>query len=48
MSLNDPAEERARLSQAQNVKVTPWEGERIHDVGMDDLELTLGSGAARS
>lgn len=48
MSLNDPAEERARVPQAENVKVTPWEGERIHDVGMDDLELTLGSGAARS
>ncbi|XP_051139840.1 protein BRASSINAZOLE-RESISTANT 1-like [Andrographis paniculata] len=22
--------------------VKPWEGERIHEVGMDDLELTLG------
>lgn len=21
-----------------------WEGERIHEVGVDDLELTLGSG----
>ncbi|MBA0585692.1 hypothetical protein E1A91_D02G113100v1 [Gossypium mustelinum] len=25
-------------------QVKPWEGERIHDIGMDDLELTLGSG----
>ncbi|KAI3688909.1 hypothetical protein L2E82_46841 [Cichorium intybus] len=24
--------------------VKAWEGERIHDVGLDDLELTLGSG----
>lgn len=27
----------------ENVGVKAWEGERIHDVGMDDLELTLGS-----
>lgn len=26
-----------------NMPVKAWEGERIHDVGMDDLELTLGS-----
>ncbi|CAA0841781.1 Protein BRASSINAZOLE-RESISTANT 1 [Striga hermonthica] len=26
--------------------VKPWEGERIHEVGMDELELTLGSGAS--
>ncbi|XP_047324974.1 protein BRASSINAZOLE-RESISTANT 1-like [Impatiens glandulifera] len=25
----------------------PWEGEKIHDVGMDDLELTLGNGKGR-
>ncbi|PWA13647.1 hypothetical protein CTI12_AA631840 [Artemisia annua] len=24
-----------------------WEGERIHDMGLDDLELTLGSGNAK-
>ncbi|KAF8409914.1 hypothetical protein HHK36_002433 [Tetracentron sinense] len=24
--------------------VKPWEGERIHEIGVDDLELTLGSG----
>ncbi|KAJ6404800.1 hypothetical protein OIU84_012885 [Salix udensis] len=29
-------------------QVKPWEGERIHEVGLDDLELTLGSGKARS
>ncbi|KAL0438581.1 UNVERIFIED_CONTAM: protein BRASSINAZOLE-RESISTANT 1 [Sesamum latifolium] len=31
----------------QNMAVKPWEGERIHEVGMDDLELTLGSGNTR-
>lgn len=48
MSLNDAIEERARVAEAEPMKVTPWEGERVHDVGMDDLELTLGSGTARS
>ncbi|KAH0897885.1 hypothetical protein HID58_047453 [Brassica napus] len=28
----------------ENSQVKPWEGERIHDVGMEDLELTLGNG----
>lgn len=28
--------------------VMAWEGERIHEVGFDDLELTLGSGKARA
>ncbi|CAK9150721.1 unnamed protein product [Ilex paraguariensis] len=28
--------------------VKAWEGERIHEVGVDDLELTLGSGKVRS
>ncbi|KAK8624356.1 hypothetical protein V6N13_065702 [Hibiscus sabdariffa] len=32
--------------QFESAQVKPWEGERIHDVGMDDLELTLGSGKA--
>ncbi|CAI9771439.1 unnamed protein product [Fraxinus pennsylvanica] len=27
-----------------NVAAKPWEGETIHEVGLDDLELTLGSG----
>ncbi|KAH0875922.1 hypothetical protein HID58_073284 [Brassica napus] len=31
----------------ENSRVKPWEGERIHDVGMEDLELTLGNGKAR-
>ncbi|XP_042495251.1 protein BZR1 homolog 1-like isoform X2 [Macadamia integrifolia] len=29
-------------------RVKPWEGERIHEIGVDDLELTLGSGKARN
>lgn len=32
----------------ENGQVKPWEGERIHEIGLDDLELTLGSGNARS
>lgn len=28
----------------ENGKVKAWEGEKIHEVGPDDLELTLGSG----
>ncbi|KAL0381393.1 UNVERIFIED_CONTAM: BES1/BZR1protein 2 [Sesamum angustifolium] len=28
--------------------VKAWEGEKIHEVGMDDLELTLGSGKAHA
>ncbi|KAK4778130.1 hypothetical protein SAY87_018317 [Trapa incisa] len=31
-----------------NGRVTPWEGERIHEIGVDDLELTLGSGKVRA
>lgn len=23
--------------------LAPWEGDRIHEIGVDDLELTLGS-----
>jgi brassinosteroid resistant 1/2 len=26
-------------------RVTPWEGERIHEVAAEELELTLGVGA---
>lgn len=29
-------------------RVKAWEGERIHEVGVDDLELTLGFGSAAS
>ncbi|XP_057975526.1 protein BRASSINAZOLE-RESISTANT 1 [Malania oleifera] len=32
----------------ESITVKPWEGERIHEVGLDDLELTLGSGKNRS
>ncbi|KAJ6808354.1 protein BZR1-like protein 1-like [Iris pallida] len=29
-------------------RVKPWEGERIHEVGVEDLELTLGMGSSSS
>ncbi|KAJ4967602.1 hypothetical protein NE237_019451 [Protea cynaroides] len=29
-------------------RVKPWEGERIHEIGVDDLELTLGGSKARN
>lgn len=29
-----------------NVAVKAWEGERIHEVGLDYLELTLGRGTS--
>ncbi|URD85644.1 hypothetical protein MUK42_27222 [Musa troglodytarum] len=29
-------------------RVKPWEGERIHDVAVDDLDLTLGVGSTAS
>lgn len=32
----------------ENGRVKPWEGERIHEIGVDDLELTLGSTKARA
>lgn len=32
----------------QNGRIKAWEGEKIHDVGMDDLELTLGSAKPRT
>lgn len=32
----------------ENGRVKPWEGERIHEIGVDDLELTLGSSKARA
>ncbi|TXG52273.1 hypothetical protein EZV62_021442 [Acer yangbiense] len=36
--------------QFESAPVKPWEGERIHEVGMDvdDLELTLGTGKTQS
>ncbi|KAG6385917.1 hypothetical protein SASPL_154800 [Salvia splendens] len=41
---------RARGSDFEfaNGAVKAWEGEMIHEVGMDDLELTLGSGKAQA
>ncbi|XP_030529481.1 BES1/BZR1 homolog protein 2 [Rhodamnia argentea] len=32
----------------ENGRVKPWEGERIHEIAVDDLELTLGSSKARA
>ncbi|KAJ4835721.1 BES1/BZR1 protein 2 [Turnera subulata] len=31
----------------ENARVKPWEGERIHEIGVEDLELTLGSAKPR-
>nr|GMC99138.1 BES1/BZR1 homolog protein 2-like [Ipomoea batatas] len=44
------AAKRSRCSEFdfENAKVMAWEGERIHDIGMDDLELKLGSGKAHA
>lgn len=42
-------QEARRSSEGEfGVQVQPWVGEKIHEVGLDDLELTLGSGKARS
>lgn len=48
VSPSHPIQENGRNSdfQFESMQVKPWEGEMIHDVGMDDLELTLGSGKA--
>lgn len=50
MSPNGLINEAGRSSEFQfeNGQVKPWEGERIHEVGLDDLELTLGNGKVRS
>ncbi|XP_074577109.1 protein BZR1 homolog 1-like [Curcuma longa] len=43
--------ERGRVAmefEFESGTVKPWEGERIHDVGVDDLELTLGVGSVAS
>lgn len=44
------ATERARGSEFEfeSCRVKPWEGERIHEVAVDDLELTLGNGKPRA
>ncbi|KAE8684484.1 Protein BZR1-like protein 1 [Hibiscus syriacus] len=46
---NDLIKEKGHGSEFQfeSGQVKPWEGERIHEVGLDDLELTLGSGKAQ-
>ncbi|KAL9248455.1 BRASSINAZOLE-RESISTANT 1-like protein [Drosera capensis] len=51
MNLNELVQDRARVDprlQPESMGVKAWEGERIHDVGMEDLELTLGNAKARS
>ncbi|KAF7829698.1 protein BRASSINAZOLE-RESISTANT 1-like [Senna tora] len=48
---NNPVQDMKRGSAAEFVvQLKPWVGEKIHEVGLelDDLELTLGSGKARS
>lgn len=35
-------------SEEYGIHVKPWVGEKIHEVAMDDLELTLGNGKAQS
>lgn len=44
------ASKRARGSdfEFENGAVKAWEGEKIHDIGMDDLELTLGGAKAHA
>ncbi|XP_059623717.1 BES1/BZR1 homolog protein 2-like [Cornus florida] len=43
------AAKRGRCSEFEfeSGTVKAWEGERIHEIGVDDLELTLGNGKAR-
>ena len=45
-ALSDAAKDIERGSEFDfmNGQVKPWEGERIHEVGLDELELTLGNG----
>lgn len=45
LSLTDINKEQERGTEFEFMKgqVKPWEGEKIHEVGLDDLELTLGS-----
>ncbi|KAK7409979.1 hypothetical protein VNO78_00431 [Psophocarpus tetragonolobus] len=45
LNFPDNGIQEMRNSEAEfGVQVKPWVGERIHEVGLDDLELTLGSG----
>ncbi|XP_042388515.1 protein BZR1 homolog 1-like isoform X1 [Zingiber officinale] len=43
-SLGVPEKGRSMEFEFENRWVKPWEGERIHDVGPDDIQLTLGVG----
>ncbi|KAH0912975.1 hypothetical protein HID58_036296 [Brassica napus] len=45
-----PQQLSSNIAAAQEIgsQVKPWEGERIHDVAMEDLELTLGNSKGRS
>lgn len=47
---NEALKEKGRGSdfQFESAPVKPWEGEKIHDVGMEDLDLSLGIGKAQS
>ncbi|CAJ1973326.1 unnamed protein product [Sphenostylis stenocarpa] len=49
LNLPDNRIQEMRNSEVQfGVQVKPWVGERIHEGGLDDLELTLGSGKTLS
>ncbi|CAL5332297.1 unnamed protein product [Camellia sinensis] len=50
LSPNDATTEKGKGPEFEfeTIPVKPWEGERIHEVGLDDLELTLGSGKTRN
>ncbi|KAK1587835.1 hypothetical protein Q3G72_017278 [Acer saccharum] len=39
--------ERNSEFEFESERVKPWEGEMIHDIGVDELELTLGSNKTR-
>ncbi|BFG20514.1 hypothetical protein CerSpe_067880 [Prunus speciosa] len=42
-NLVKPVVAHQNLSDSEIPKVKPWIGEKIHEVGLDDLELTLGT-----
>lgn len=47
---NDILKENGRGPEFQfeSAPVKPWEGEKIHDVGMEDLDLSLGIGKTQN
>ncbi|CAB4296355.1 unnamed protein product [Prunus armeniaca] len=47
-NLVKPVVAHQNLPDSEIPEVKPWIGEKIHEVGLDDLELTLGSGKPRS